>query len=207
MIIHISGMTGSGKTTLGHKIKEYDDDIVVIDTDDIDDFNVNNMLENKKYNKYLTMKNINNFYKLKNKLNEKQMIKIVNDCKKKNKILVIVGHTFNDGIADPEKYADYKYFINAKYQDNYNQYLQRTYNNIAINRRSIKSMLKKETNVYKIDLLLIFKYKIRPSPPYPGFYHNAKAMKKYAQKDKYKVMSSENIYNNIIKKIDRYRSE
>jgi len=57
MIIHITGVSGSGKTSLGNKLRDTLKNIVVIDTDDIDDKNATDIVENKKYNSYFCEKN------------------------------------------------------------------------------------------------------------------------------------------------------
>ena len=48
MIIHILGPSGSGKTTLGKKIAKINKNIIVLDTDDINDKNILKLLQ--KYN-------------------------------------------------------------------------------------------------------------------------------------------------------------
>ena len=69
-IIHILGATGSGKTTLGKKIKQnYKSQVHVLDTDDIDDYSVLDMLHSKSYDNLLTDDSINTFFEIKNKLN------------------------------------------------------------------------------------------------------------------------------------------
>ena len=71
-IIHILGATGSGKTTLGKKIKQnYKSQVHVLDTDDIDDYSVLDMLHSKSYDNLLTDDSINTFFEIKNKLNSR----------------------------------------------------------------------------------------------------------------------------------------
>ena len=130
------------------------------------------------------------------------MFKIIDLCKKNNnKLLIIVGHTLSNTRADPDKYATYKYFIESEPAINYKQYISRTYSDICAHCKSIKHVIEKESNVYKIDLLLIHKYKIRPSPPYIGFIHNINRAKIDAEKNKYIIMNVNNIYADIIKKL------
>ena len=56
MIIHILGPSGSGKTTLGKKLSKINKNIIVLDTDDIDDKNILKLLPkyNMKYQKNRT---------------------------------------------------------------------------------------------------------------------------------------------------------
>ena len=114
-----------------------------------------------------------------------------------------MGHTLHDTNADPVKYATYKYFIDIEPHKNYKQYLHRTYNDICLNCDKIQSLIKKETNPHKLDLLLIHKYKIRPSPPYDDFVDNIRHRRSDAERDGYSIMDFDSIYQDIIKKIQR----
>ena len=60
MIIHIEGASGSGKSTIGLKIKKNikSKNILVIDTDDILDLNVLDVLKKYKLKKKVILKNI-----------------------------------------------------------------------------------------------------------------------------------------------------
>jgi broad-specificity NMP kinase len=66
MIIHITGVSGSEKTTLGKKIAKLG--ILVIDTDEIDDKNAIQILNDKNYDD-LFADNLDKFYALKDKMN------------------------------------------------------------------------------------------------------------------------------------------
>ena len=50
MILHIVGPSGSGKTTLGNKIRKSLKNVIVIDTDDIDDPNALKLLKKYSFN-------------------------------------------------------------------------------------------------------------------------------------------------------------
>lgn len=50
MILHIMGPSGSGKTTLGNKIRKNLKNVIVIDTDDIDDPNALKLLKKYSFN-------------------------------------------------------------------------------------------------------------------------------------------------------------
>lgn len=60
MIIHIEGASGSGKSTIGLKIKKNikSKNILVIDTDDILDLNVLDVLKKYKLKKKVILKNM-----------------------------------------------------------------------------------------------------------------------------------------------------
>lgn len=201
MIVHILGATGSGKTTLGNKIASEMKNVVVVDTDDIDDTNAIKIVEMKKYNNYFNDKNIGKYFDLKAKMNEIDMTKIIDDCKKNNKSLIIVGHTLTGTKLDPINYTDHKYCIDIDPEVNYKQYMSRTYDSICKNCKQTTALIKKEKNVYKLDEILIHKYKIRPSPPFLGFKDNIKDMYKNNKKNGYKIMTSDDIYRDIVKKL------
>jgi len=76
----------------------------------------------------------------------------------KDILMIIVGHTLNNNPADPANYATFKYCIDSDPTKIYKQYIERTYKDIHTNYDHIESLIKKETNPYKIDLLLINKY-------------------------------------------------
>ena len=85
MIIHISGPSGSDKTTLGNKIAKISNTIV-IDTDDIDDPNSIKIM--KKENKIDILKSIIT----KEKCNRKRRRRLNNQClKQRTKVLNIVN--------------------------------------------------------------------------------------------------------------------
>jgi len=195
LIIHILGASGSGKTTLGNKIKaDLGSKIHVVDTDDIDDYNVLDMLTSKKYDNLLTDQKIEDFFKIKDKRNSDLMLNIINKTKKP---LVIVGHTLTNTDADPMTYAKYKYFIDSDPSQNYKQYMMRTYNDICSNCDNIQSLIKHKLNPYELDLLLIHKYKIRPSPPYMGFIQNINRIKSDAHHAGYDILQTNEIYKSI----------
>jgi uridine kinase len=201
MIIHIIGVSGSGKTTLGNKLRAKIKNSVVIDTDDIDDKNAIDIIEDTKYNSYFCEKKLNKFFDLKEKMNYNDVKKIIKQCEDNNKILIFIGLSFY-GKADPTNYADYKYFIDIDPEDNFRYVTSRNIDDICKECKNLKLLMKKEKNPYKLQMLILHKYKIRG-----GFRHmnqivnNIDFFKKNARKEKYKIMSSNDIYDDIIKKI------
>lgn len=171
------------------------------------------MLHSNNYNKLLNDKYINEFFKIKDETNAKIMEENISKCKSRNKILIITGHTLQNSQVDPANFANDKYFIDIASDKNYKQYMDRTYSNICTNcdklaarvgwtTDKVKHLIKTESNVYKLDLILIHKYKIRPSPPYMGFIHNISSMRTNATKNNYQILTADNIYNDIIKNYD-----
>jgi uridine kinase len=201
MIIHIKGVSGSGKSTLGNKLQKAIKNSVVIDTDDIDDKNAVDIIGNKKYNSYFCEKKINKFFDLRAKMNFNDVKKIIKQCEDNNKILIFVGLSFY-GKADPINYANYKYFIDIDPEDNFRFATSRNIGDICRECKNLKSLMKKETNPYKIQMLILHKYKIRG-----GFrqmnqiVNNINFFKEKAKNEKYKLMSSDDIYYDIIDKI------
>ena len=201
MIIHIKGVSGSGKTTLGNKLRKEIKNSIVIDTDDIDDKNATEIIEDKKYNSYFSEKKINKFYDLKAKMNYNDVKKIIKQCEDNNKTLIFVGLSFY-GKADPINYADYKYFIDINPEDNFRYVTTRNIDDFCKECKNLKSLMKKETNPYKLQMLILHKYKIRGGLRQMNqLVSNINFFKKKAKKEKYKIMSSSDIYDDIINKI------
>ena len=64
-IIHIIGSTGSGKTTLGKLLSKHKN-VIIIDTDDIDDKNALKIIEDHKYNEFFFDDNMDKYFKMLN---------------------------------------------------------------------------------------------------------------------------------------------
>jgi uridine kinase len=121
MIIHISGASGSGKTTLGDRLKKHKN-FIVIDTDKIDDRNFFKLIKQKV--------KMSELFKLKDELNYNSISKCMAYAKKYNKDLIIVGMIFK-GNADPNNYADKKYFISIDHDTLYRRRSLRTLDDIV----------------------------------------------------------------------------
>jgi len=109
MIIHISGSPGSGKTTIGHKLKKhYKNKIVVKDLDDLfTEFIKEHQFDPKKYQKYI--------YDFINQ----------ND----DKIIIFVGlnsEHLTDTLYDVR--ADHKFFIDLSIKTNLERHFSREIN-------------------------------------------------------------------------------
>lgn len=198
MIIHIDGPSGSGKTTLGNKLTK-NKHLMVVDTDDIDDKNALKLLRLKKYDHFFTDKNMEKdlFFKQLSKMNKEDEIKLKEKAKKQNKLLVMSGL-----VITPKK-PDYKFFIKIDLDTNYKRVTARTIDDMCKYHQEIKTLLKKNITIHKIYLLLLYKYKLRmgiPSvPPEMNKWNNKRLTD--AKKNKYKIMKSDDIYNEIINKV------
>ena len=196
MIIHITGCAGSGKTTLGKKLSK-NKIFVVIESDEIDDKNAIKIINNKKHNNLFTMKNVDKFFNLLQDTSENSLDAMIDKIEKKtpDKIIIVIGLTID------VEYADKKYFIKTDLNTLYKNIHNRTFNDICDNKKKIDKILKKKKNIHKINMLLLFKYKIRMSVPLipPQIEYDIKNREKKAKKDKYKIMTFDNIYKDIMK--------
>jgi adenylate kinase family enzyme len=194
MIIHINGCAGSGKSTLGRKIAR-NKKFTVIEADDIDDANAVKIIQDKKYDNLFTMKNVDKFFNLLKKKSEDSLDEVLDKVEKSGKIAVVIGLTIN--VPD----ADKKYFIKIGLDKLYKNIHNRTFNDICSHKKEIDKLLKTEKNIHKINMLLLYKYKIRqpvPSIP-PEIEKQIKDREKQAKKDKFKIMTADNIYKEIMK--------
>ena len=197
MIIHITGETGSGKTTLGKRLAKISR-FEVIDLDDIIDDNVIDIVDDPKYNSLFTTENMkkDKFWKLIEKRAQKDLDDIIDDT---NKILILVGHSFGFKFK-----ADYKFCIEIDLETLYIQRMGRFLNDICSHKRGIKEMLNNDKiTIHKMWVMNTFKFKIRGNgcintcPP-----KIEEKYKKYKAKQKkkgYKVMSADKIYETILK--------
>lgn len=194
MIIHINGPAGSGKSTLGRKIAK-DKRFVVIESDIIDDANAVKIIKDKKYDNLFTMKNVDKFFKLLKQKSEDSLDDILDKIEDSGKIAVVVG------LIIDVKDADKKYYIKIDLDTLYKNIHNRTFNDICDNKNEINKLLKKEKNIHKINMLLLYKYKIRTPVPLipPKIEEDIKNGEKQAKKDKFKIMTVDNIYKEILK--------
>jgi len=168
MLIHIVGPSGSGKTTLGLFFKSI---TTVIDTDDIDDKNMLNLL--KKYDR---SKNMKKFNKLRKQYNNRDIKKILEDNKGKD--IIFVGFLFS-GMNFLSKKFDYKFenpfgvfdmfsrkrenkfAINIDVDLLFRQYNLRTLESIADNIDGIRRLYNNNMSTHNITDYICHKYKIR----------------------------------------------
>ena len=184
IIVHIAGLTGSGKTSLGKRLSKFRR-IKVIDTDDIDDPNRLKYGQNKTSRKGA------------NKKDMMSVIKSIGD----NEILVAVGHLF-PGIEEALKprLTD-KYFIKIDPETLFRQYNLRTLDSLIANSQKIKALLSNK-NIKPIEAHELFshQFKIRNGFDCRGVKDIKKQYKKAVKtvKEKgYKVMTSDEIYFDI----------
>ena len=197
-IIHILAEPGSGKTTLGLKLKDYSNKIAVIELDDINDPIALKMLDIPKYLKLAVSKKESDTKKFFNITDNKGVIqinKLIKKYQKENKIVVITGLSIdikNIEITD-------KYFINIDPKKLFKQLNLRTLNDIVKQNKEIQFLIENE-NPEKINNILLYKYKLRA--PFLADYNDVSRFLENRIKNNtdYKLMSFDEIYNDIISK-------
>ena len=197
-IIHILAEPGSGKTTLGLKLKDYSNKFAIIELDDIDDPIALKMLDTPKFLKLAVSKKESDnkkFFNIKDNKGVIQINKLIKKYQKENKIVVITGLSIdikNIEITD-------KYFINIDSKQLFKQLNLRTLNDIVKQNKEIQTLIENE-NPEKINHILLYKYKLRA--PFLADYNDmSRFLKNRIKKNKdYKLMSFDEIYNDIISK-------
>lgn len=203
MLFHITGPTGSGKTTLGNKLSKIPN-TVIIDTDEIDDTNAMEIIGDSKFNElFKNESTVNHFFKLLEQKNSEKLGELLELNKGSN--IIIVGMT----IYPPGETGVQGYSIDISSDANYYQLNKRTLDSICSNCVEIKNLFEKEKSKYKIDLIMLFKYKIRfqfpiiPSQVEDGI----KIRKAHAQELGYKYLSQEKIVEDIINILDKSQTQ
>ena len=154
-ILHILGASGAGKTTLGKRLSQLPNTLV-IDTDDIDD--PNSMTIIPKY-AFTSKKDDTKYESELTKLNKKQLDNILQT--NKGKIIIFVGF-FHAGMRQMETKVTKGYTIKITPEKLWRQYNLRTATYIHENYNEIKSMLNNDAMVPdKIHMILSKKFGIR----------------------------------------------
>ena len=197
-IIHIQAVSGSGKTSLGQRLKKHSDKFSVIELDDIDDPIALELLTDQKYLKLIcSEKNKDNdkFFEEKDRLGLIELNKLIEKNKKENKITIITGLSIN---LETIPITD-KYYINIEPEQLFKQYNLRTLDDIFDNYDEIKTLIK-NSSPELVGQILLFKYKIRGIflKPYSKVKDSLAANIK--KKKDYKLMTSDEIYDEIINK-------
>lgn len=203
MLFHITGPSGSGKTTLGQKLSKIPNTLI-IDTDEIDDTNAMEIIEDPKFDELFKNENsIGGFFHLLERRNMEKLGEILETNKNAN--IIIVGMT----IYPPRETAVQGYSIDISSDANYHQLNNRTLETICANCVNLTDLFKNQPNKYKIDLTMLFKYKIRRSFPIIPLEidEGIEMRKKHAKEIGYKYLTHEKIVEDIIDIISKAKNE
>jgi hypothetical protein len=195
MLFHICGPSGSGKTTLGKKLESIPNTFI-IDTDEIDDYNALEILSEPKYQHFFISENtIDGFWKMLEQKNSSVLLDLLE--KNKDKIIIIVGMT----IYPPAETGVKGYSIDISANNNFYQINKRSLNEICSNSNELNQLFENEKNKFIVDLIILFKYKIRQSFPIIPFQldNGIEMRKKHDTELGYKYLKPEEIYTDIEK--------
>jgi broad-specificity NMP kinase len=196
-IIHITGPSGSGKSHLEQRIKdEFDNDIVILDTDKIDDMHALELLKNDKIRKEIIGDNINYFFNKKDKLNKQYLDKFIKN--NKSKPIIIIGMSFGQL---PRTYADHKFCIKIDPEVLYKRIYLRTLKEICTHNEKIEQLLKSKEHPEIIKALMVHKFHLRQDfiGSYSPLVNHVKRFYEEQKKDKYKIITSDEILKAIQK--------
>ena len=198
MILHILGPSGSGKTTLGNKLSKLNN-VIVIDTDDIDDPNSMKIINKYKFDK---KSDENKFDKELAKINKNDLEKIINKNIYKNIIIVGFLHTGMDFIKQD---INKGFSIKIEPEKLWRQYNLRTTRYIKNNIKEIEKLLNSNMNPEKIHIIFSKKFGIRNGFDCAGIDDMKQSIdrnKKRAKENNYIYETSDNIYNKIKKLLE-----
>ena len=191
MIIHINGSSGSGKTTIGNKIKKiFGNKVAVFD---VDDLHMNPLTRPKYWNELNKTKTITEAKKVWKKLIHKTISETIK--KNSDKIIIFVGLI---EISLPSKYkkciyeipaVNYKFFLEVPI----NLLIERYYTRLCYYE---KIGTKKQNEIYWQNVGLNKQYILGSQDIIDINNENIK----HAEKYNYKIMDSENIIK-ILEKI------
>ena len=190
-IIAITGLSGSGKTTIGDIIKYRFKDVIVVDTDVIDDHSFFQLFENNASFKEMIKSNTKEQQKLHRDMNIKERDAIITNNPTKN--IVFVGMTIPmDGIEH------IGYFLDVSIETNFRQINKRTLYDITKNSSQLEKLFSDEDVEY-INSLTLYKFKIRQRFPIDihDVRHHSSAMKEKFSKKKYKIMTGQEILSDL----------
>lgn len=193
-MIQIHGVKGAGKSTLLRKFEKHSE-FVIQDEDEISDRNAVKIIESKKNDYMFNAISIREFWSTFNSMRDRDIRKIIDHTKKEKKILILSGL---GNFIYPETIA--AYHINIDPVTNYTRLMKRTIETVCTNRVEIMKMLKTEKNMYKIILLLCYKFGVRATvPEYPLITENRVYDHRVEAEDaRFQVMDASEIYKDII---------
>ena len=198
LVILISGLAGSGKSTLGEKLNKLQN-VNVVELDDIDDENALELLEKQ-------WTGVDKFNKIKDKMNSASIMNIIDNIKE-NDIYIFVGL-----LDEINKFATHKFFIKPDIVKIYKQVNLRTLNDIVNNENAMKKLFNKcETlaDIEKTNEIILYKYKLRRI--FPDTKYSIKDMIERrtvdAKKNDFKILPVDKIYDVVKNHINKFKSK
>lgn len=192
-IIHIIGIPGSGKSTLGKIIQHRFKNIHVIDADEInDDSFIELYTKNPEFKKMIN-ENTGDPQDMHIELNNH---KLNDKLKNQNSHILILGN------IDLKLDIDLKYILDTPLGLNYKQVNIKAIRDICNNKSSIKDLYKNEYPVSVIYAMSYYKYKIRS-----GFPYDIEDIQNHIQmissnNNDYRLLSGQNILDELDKHIE-----
>lgn len=194
-IIHIVGPSGSGKSTLYDRLyKKYgkNENVVLIDTDKIDDHHALKLLKNKE----MRMSLINcegSIFKAKHKMNKEWFNNIVS--KSQSKIIIVVGLTFDQRWIN----ADKKLCIKIDTEILWKRGQLRTITSCNDNFDAISKLMKSNIHPEVIKYLCVHKFKIRQDiiQPFCSFKEDINNFYNKYRLSGYSIKKADDIYDTI----------
>src|SRR5579872_311095 len=186
--IVITGVSGSGKSTIGKIIQHRYKDVYVVDTDDIDDESFFELLDNNKDFRMLIETGSKDVFRLHFELNNKKRNQIIKDHSP-YKTIVFVGMTLDFKDID-----HIGIFLDTPAEFNFRVVNKRTLSDICQNSSKLTKLIETETPQL-VSPLILFEYKVRQRFPvnFDEVVTHIERMKKHFNDTGYKVLSGQQV--------------
>lgn len=196
-VIVVTGMSGSGKTTLGIEIGKRFPNVLVVDTDEVDDSSFEELYKNPEYRESVKG-DVPRAVEMHQNLNREKRDRILEENADGD--VVFVGMTLNfEDVSD-----HIGHYLDAKAEDIFRRVNMRELETICSQRPAIEALLA-EGEPALVDVLLQYRFKIRR--PFPVRYenierHNRELRDHYVERG-YKALTSDQILEDIGRILNR----
>lgn len=198
-MINIVGNIGSGKKEIEQEFRK-NDNIIVINLDDIDDFNFVNLFRtDKKFYKDVSENKKNNWTKILEKENKKIINQYIKMSKKESRILVVICLPHHNNIINYIEWTT-KFYIDTDIEQLYRRSCTKILERLHKNHHELIEMLKHQPKLYTIKSVSFFKMRIKDLAiiPYDEFIGREKSIRTKYKNLGYKIISSNKIIKMII---------